>query len=230
MSSPRRIVPVLLVLLVVAIVGWVREATRSSWELVEVVVANKELNAGLPVTAENVDEFTTTKRLLRSVLPKEFIANKQDLIGKRLTRTIYQDECLRIADVSSKSHVSFEPGKDIYTLPIPWRGDVGVGSRVDILGTVSQGHLRRVFTALSDMHVVAINPAPEAAPRTILVSFPVTEDEAKLLLLARVRGAQLDLLIRNPDSPPRHATPEIREKFRRSTLDMLANLGVNACN
>lgn len=108
--------------------------------------------------------------------------------------------------------VPYEPGKDVLTVPFPWRGDVTAGTRVDVLGNLTEPELSETLTILSDVRVVAVRPLIESAsqlsPRTVMVSLAVTQKQALLMMLARQKKCDLELLLRAPDSPAREVNWE----------------------
>jgi Flp pilus assembly protein CpaB len=233
-KKPRRtiVVPVLILLLGLAVAGWAREATKSP-ELIEIVVAKKDLSSSAAFTEKSLGELTMTKWIPKSELPKDCITSSQELVGKRLLRSTYEGECFRTKDLSDGCTIRcydtiLEHYKDTYTVQVPWPGTIAAGSRVDVVGAVVEGKRHHAITFLPDMLVIAVNPTkPQpGAPGPIAVSLSVTEDEVKLLLLARSRGVKPELVLRPLDAPLRYSTPEQRDKARHQTIDFLVNLGV----
>jgi len=201
-------------LLAGAVVAWVFEtvapARARSPKMVEVVVAAKDLNLGTAFTADNIDQLTTTKRVPKAALPKDYVASKQDLIDKRLYRAAHQGESFKVTDVKSQSHLSFVGGRDIMSIPIghvPQNVHIGPGCRVDIIAVFVEGPRREVFTLLPDMHVLAVNGAGDGSekrdPNYDLMSFAMEEKQAQLIALANQANCSVELMLRHPDSPKR---------------------------
>lgn len=222
----------------VAAILTAKMSTPAPVETVKVLSASRDLTTGTAFTKANIDELTTVNDVPKASIPPEakLVLNKEELIGKRLSRATHAGEYFNVADVNSKTTILFEPNRDIMSLPMTAAkaasGFVGPGSRVDIVGSVIEGKARKVFTLLPDMHVLAVNGIQDLLdkqtfPDMSMVSFSVTEDEAKLIALANQRQCNLELLLRHPDAPLRFPTPELRETARKATLNLLANLGEN---
>lgn len=69
-------------------------------ERVEVVVAAEELPCGLLLTPDRLRTAITRKSLLKDSLPPAFVEEREELIGKRLTRTIRAGQPFHKLDVS----------------------------------------------------------------------------------------------------------------------------------
>lgn len=179
-------------------------------EMQTVVVAAKDLNTGTMVTKDNVAKLFKPAERPKAGLPKEFVVNPEDLIGKRLLRTLRADDIVNPADVKAGSAVVFEEGKHIMSLPMTAPkaagGYVGPGSRVDVLASLNDGDSHKVFTLLTDMHVLAVNGQQDNVKQDrfqdmSMVSFAVDQDQALLITLAKQRNCSLELLLRHPSIP-----------------------------
>ncbi|MCE9560827.1 MAG: hypothetical protein K8U57_02110 [Planctomycetes bacterium] len=205
-------------LLVIAVVGWVREANKEPRtveqpvEVVAVLVATKDLTTGTAFTKDNVDELTQITFIPRASVPPDakLIKTKDELIGKRLGREFREGEFFNVADIATRSIGPFLAGKDIMSLPFPVRGNgfIGPGSRIDILGSYIEGNRREMFTLLPDLDVLAVNGITDRGPAGQfpdmgVVSFAVDEREAKLIALANHLNCRLEILLRHPDAPKR---------------------------
>lgn len=208
--------PLLLVIAVVAI--WVRDMTKMGVvecpEIVQVLVAAKDLTTGTAFTKDNVDELTTFGDFPRSVIPEgaKLILKKEELIGKRLSRATHQGEYFNVADVGIKTQILFDPTKDIMSLPISAKtagaADIGPGSRVDLIASYRDGFERHAFTLLPDMLVLAVNLPADLCRKPLepdipMVSFYIDQKQALLVTLANQASCHLEVHSRRPDAPKR---------------------------
>jgi Flp pilus assembly protein CpaB len=108
-----------------------------------------------------------------------------------------------IAPVPGKGSPGLElpPGTQVASLPINPSRDPGLilpGSKVDILATIHSDNERQTVPVLVKLVVVAVDlklPAGGKLENSLTtISFAVTEDEARVLALARDRGCHLELL------------------------------------
>jgi Flp pilus assembly protein CpaB len=204
-------------------------------EEVDMLVAAKDMTTGTSFTKDNIEQLTMIKKFPKNAINPEakIIMDQKELIGKRLTRATHAGEFFNQADVNSKTQIMFEANKDIMSLPMnaakAAAGFVGPGARVDIVGSVIEGQRREVFTLLADMHVLAVNGEQDLQKQTTfpdmsMVSFAVTEAQAKLIALANQRNCNLELLLRHPDAPRRYPTPKDEQAAYDKTLNLLKNL------
>ncbi|MFO0825760.1 MAG: Flp pilus assembly protein CpaB [Gemmataceae bacterium] len=205
-------------------------------EMVKMLVASKDMTTGTTFTKENVGNYTEYKEFPKNAINPEakIIGNHEELVGKRLTRATHAGEFFNAADVNNKTQIMFESGKDIMSLPMSAQkaaaGFVGPGARVDIVGSVIEGQRREVFTLLADMHVLAVNNEQDLTQKSVfpdmsMISFAVTEAQAKLIALANQRNCNLELLLRHPDAPRRYPTQKDEQAAYDKTLNLLKNLG-----
>ncbi|MCE9564715.1 MAG: hypothetical protein K8U57_22000 [Planctomycetes bacterium] len=220
-GSDRKTVALISVsaLFMIAVVGWVREANKEPRtvevivqqpvEMVEVLVAAKELTKGTLFTKRNVDELTQFANVPKSSVRPEvnLIKIKDDLIGKSLERATHKGEVFNTTDLKARPIVSFGDW-DIMSLPFPpgRLGAIWPGARVEILASYIERNRREVFTLVPDLNVLAINGIVDFGPPTpdmAMVSFSVDEQQAKLIVLANHLNCHLELLLRHPDAPKR---------------------------
>jgi len=209
---------VLSLLLVLAVAGWVREATKPTptnpaesvppIEMVEVLVAAKDLTTGTAFNKDTVDQLTEFRRVPKDSVPPEakLIQSRGDLIGKRLTRPLRQGEVLSVADVALRQSLWMQgPRDDIISLPLTRsgnRGYIGRGSRVDILAGWTDGMTREVFTLLSDMTVLEVNASSDHTELPF-VSFVVDQKQAMIIALANQANCNMEFLLQDRDAPKR---------------------------
>ena len=175
-------------------------------EMVEVLVAAKDLPVGTTITPAEVDKLVETKPMAKDILPPQFATTKEELLNKRLSRPILKGETFAPASLVKGPAVTLPPGKDLYSIAMNARdaagGFVGPGSKVDILAALQLESELKTFPLLVDMHVVAVNqalaydPAKSAFPDMNMIALAVDQEEALLLSLAQQRGCTLKLLLR----------------------------------
>jgi Flp pilus assembly protein CpaB len=191
-------------------------------EMVKVAVAGKDLTTGTMVTKDNVAKLFKLDDRPKTGLPKEFLVSLDDLVGKRLVRALRADDVVNPADVRAGSAVIFEENKHIMSLPMTAPkaagGYVGPGSRVDVLASLNDGDSHKVFTLLTDMHVLAVNGQQDLNKQDRfhdmnMVSFAVDQDQALLIALAKQRNCSLELLLRHPNIPvnPNYDIAKVRK-------------------
>ncbi|MFO0821883.1 MAG: hypothetical protein U0792_01995 [Gemmataceae bacterium] len=207
------VIGVLSALLVIAVAGWWREATREPpqampgpppVETVEVLVASRDLTIGTGFTEGNVDSLTATKKFLKESAPADAIVTaKSELIGKRLQWFLRAGDSFKRTDLSKPLLSPFSSG-DSEIMSMVFTADrIGparIGDRVDIVVSYGEGTERKSFLLLPDMTVFAINlerdPAKQQALQEYFVSFVTTEREEKLICLANQRSCDFALRLR----------------------------------
>ncbi len=169
---------------------------------VGIVVASKDLPIGTSITRENVETLTTTKSVSKAALPEKYISDFNTLVGKRLTRSLRQDEPFNPTDVTAESTLALEEGKQVVVIPISAENVTGgfviPSSRVDILAQARTGTKSEVFTLIPDIKVLAIDSGVKA-----MVTFAADEKQALLVSLAKKADCTLHLVLLPPDAPKR---------------------------
>jgi pilus assembly protein CpaB len=176
-------------------------------EKVEVLVAAKDLPVGTLFTREDLAKVVKTAKLPKGALPLAFVANAEELLDKRLTRSIRQGETFNWQDLSKGGVITLPEGYDMVSIQVtPGQAAAGFivpGSRVDVLATLRTGDKMQAFPLLVNVLVVAVDTRTivkcEPFPDMNIVSFAVTQKQALLLDLAKSRGCNLSLLLRNPN-------------------------------
>jgi Flp pilus assembly protein CpaB len=211
---------VLSVFLTVTTTGWIVTATRDGGavapppevaapqpEMVEVVVAAKDLPVGTMLTWEVLGKFVERKRVPKDALPPAFIVSEEELVGKRLSRPVLKHETFSPQALTKASTITLPEGMDLISIPVSSQtaGFVGPGSKVDVLGTVRQGNKIVAFPLLVDMLVLAVDTQliynRDGTPGPTMISLGVTQEQALLLTLAKQRGCTFEILLRHPDKP-----------------------------
>lgn len=180
-------------------------------EMIEVLVAARDLPVGTTLAPAELEKLVETKPMAKDVLPPQFVTTREELVGKRLSRPVLKGETFSSAALSKGPVVTLPPGKDLYSLAMNARdgagGFVGPGSKVDILAALMLGNQLKTFPLLVDMHVVAVNqalsyePGKSGFPDMSMISLAVDQEEALLLSLAEKRGCTLKLLLRREGKP-----------------------------
>lgn len=178
-------------------------------EKIEVLVAAKDIPVGTMLTKDDLKTAVKRKTISKDAVPPTIVETEEELIEKRVTRTIRAEEMINKADVTRGSVVSIPPGMSMVSLPINLAqavtGFVGPGSKVDVLATVRLQNKITALPILVNMLVLAVDantnlPGNSAAFQQVTtVSFAVDRKQALLIKLATARGCDMSLLLRNPD-------------------------------
>lgn len=181
-------------------------------ETVDVIVAAKDLPVGTMITKEDLPKILKTRKLPKDALPPVFVQTEDELVGKRLGRAVRVDETFNPMDLKVGGTVTLPPNMDMISvsvgLPEAVAGFVTPGSRVDVLATAKFGQRQLAFPLLVDMLVLAVDsnlelPKESASFQALnTVSFAVNREQALLLQLARTRGCQMSLVLRNTNKTP----------------------------
>ncbi|MBN9122528.1 MAG: Flp pilus assembly protein CpaB [Planctomycetes bacterium] len=178
-------------------------------EQVEVLVATKDLPVGTVFTKDEVKNLVKTKRLPKDGLPPAFVVNPDDLMEKRLSRPIRAEETINPADLNKG--IALPDGHDLVALSIgssqAASGFVVPGCRVDVMASLRLGNTLKVFDLLVNTLVINVNHDMSnnkngVYPDINQVGFALTKKQAAALELARARGCNLTLKLRNQNRPP----------------------------
>ena len=170
------------------------------------VVAARDLPVGTMFTREDLAKAVKTVHMSKDGLPPSYVAAAEDLLDKRLTRTMRSGEALHPLDLS-KGGITLPEGDGLVSLEVgvgqAASGFVVPGSRVNVIATTAW-KTRCAFALLVNVLVVAVDTQSASAkdgpfPVRYTVSFATTEKQALLLALAKQRGCSLELLLRHPN-------------------------------
>jgi Flp pilus assembly protein CpaB len=191
-------------------------------EKVEVVVPSKDIAVGTMITKEDLPKMFTRRAFPKDGLPPNIVESEEELIDKRVARNYSAGEPVKREDLKKGAVVSIPPGYQMiaqsFSVPQAVAGFVTPGSRVDVLGTVRLGNRVRAFPVLVNMLILAVDtsttlPQDKGTFANLnTVSFAVDQKQALVLQLARARGAEMTLLLRNPNEP-------VNENDRRYNID-----------
>src|SRR5262245_7560590 len=168
-------------------------------ELVEVIVAAKDLPVGTMLNRADLAKLVNKKKVPKDSLPPQFVADEAELIDKRLTRAVLKDEVFNPGALTKGGVVTLPEGMDMISLQMSAQnaagGFVGPGSKVDVLAGMRLDNTLETFPLLVDMLVLAVNQHTDYTqkgvfPDTSMVSLAVTQEQALLLTLAKQRGCQ----------------------------------------
>jgi pilus assembly protein CpaB len=211
-------------------------------EMVEVVVAAKDLPVGTMLTRADLAKLVNKKKIPKDALPPQFVSDEAELFDKRLTRAVLKDEVFNPGSLTKGGVVTLPEGYDMVSLQMSAAnaagGFVGPGSKVDVLAGLRMQDKLETFPLLVDMLVLAVNQHVDynatksgSFPDINMVSLAVTQEQALLLTLAKQRGCQLELLLRHPGKPkdPNYNMEMIMNllKSDRGTTKLVATAGKN---
>jgi len=187
---------------------------RPKVEQVEVIVAAKDLAVGTTMTKADLPKLIARKKIAKDALPAAFVINEEELLDRRLTRSVLKDETFNPGALTKGSVITLPEGMDMVSMPVSVStavaGFVGPGSKVDVLATLRLGNQLRAFPLLVDMLVLAVDQhvsydtakgGSGVFPSMSNVSFAATQEQALLLALAQQRGCHMQLLLRHPGKP-----------------------------
>jgi pilus assembly protein CpaB len=178
-------------------------------EQVEVVVAANDLSVGTVFTKETLDKSVKLKKVPKDALPPVFLTNKEDLLDKRLSRPMRAEDTINPNDLNKG--ITLPDGHDLVSLAIgassAASGFVIPGSRVDVMASLKLDGTLRVFDLLVNTLVVNVNHDMANAKNGVYadlnqVGFALTAKQSKVLELARARGCNLSLRLRNDKKGP----------------------------
>jgi pilus assembly protein CpaB len=191
-----------------------RISAKPKIEQIEVFVAAKNLPVGTVLSKEELQKNLLAKKAVpKDALPPNVVLNEEELLDRRLTRSIQAGEFITSNALTKGSVITLPDGMDMVTLPVNTTsavaGFVGPGTRVDVLATFRQENRLEAFPLLVDMLVLAVdthasyestpNKGGGAFTNVSSVSFAVTQEQALILKMAEHAGCHLSLLLRNPN-------------------------------
>jgi pilus assembly protein CpaB len=184
-------------------------SAKPNVDKVDVIVAAKDLPIGMQLTKDDLKTAVKRKSISRDSVPPTAVETEEELLEKRLTRTVHADEMINKGDVTNRGVVSIPPGMSMVALPIGLpqavAGFVLPGSKVDVLASVRLQEKVRVLPILVNMLVLAVDsstqtPKEGAAYQNLsTVSFAVNRNQALLIKLAQARNCDMSLLLRNQE-------------------------------
>lgn len=184
-------------------------AKPAAVEKVDVIVAAKDLTVGKSYTKEELGKVLKRKSVAKDAVPPGIIEAEEELLEKRMVRTIRADEMINKSDLTKGTYVAIPPGMAMVSLPINLQnsvhGFVLPGSKVDVLASVRLNNRVRVMPILVNMLVLAVDSHTQPAngqgtfQSLSTVSFAVSNKQALLIQLARARNCEMTLLLRNQE-------------------------------
>lgn len=212
-----------------------RISAKPKIEQIEVYVAAKNLPVGTVLSKEELQKNLVAKKAVpKDALPPAVEVKEEDLLDRRLTRSIQAGEFITSNALTKGSVITLPDGMDMVTLPVNTTaavaGFVGPGTRVDVLATYRQGNRLEAFPLLVDMLVLAVdthasyestpNKGGGAFTNVSSVSFAVTQEQALILKMAEHAGCHLSLLLRNPNKKEeeRYDLEQVKKRLRALIL------------
>ena len=176
-------------------------------ETVDVVVAATDIPVGVMISKDDLAKYLKTKKVSKDAVPTDIVEAPEELAEKRLSRPIRADETISRKDLM-KGGIRIPPGKQLLTLQVDTaRAAAGLaqpGSKVDVLAFVSLNNKLTAMPILTNMLILAVNGQTTIDPNNQVgavntVSFAADRKQGLVLELAKGRGCQMSLLLRNPD-------------------------------
>lgn len=182
-------------------------SAKPAVETTDVVVAAIDIPVGVVITKEDLPKYLKTKKVSKDAVPTEIVEAPEELADKRLSRPIRAEETISRKDLM-KGGIRIPPGKQLLTLQVDTaRAAAGLaqpGSKVDVLAFVALNGKLTAMPILTDMLILAVNGQTTIDPNNqnvsiSTVSFAADRKQGLVLELAKGRGCQMSLLLRNPD-------------------------------
>jgi len=199
-------------------------SAKPAVETTDVVVAATDIPVGVVISKDDLAKYLKTKKVSKDAVPTDIIEAPEELADKRLSRPIRADETISRKDLM-KGGIRLPPGKNLLTLQVDTaRAAAGLaqpGSRVDVLASISLNNKLTAMPILTNMLILAVNgqttidPNNQAATVNT-VSFAADRKQGLVLELAKARGCQMSLLLRNPD--------EINDNDKSFNIDEVISL------
>lgn len=177
-------------------------------ETAEVVVAATDIPVGVMIQKDDLAKYLKTKKVSKDAVPTDIVESPEELVERRLSRPIRADETISRKDLM-KGGIRIPPGKQLLTLQVDTaRAAAGLaqpGSKVDVLAFVSLNNKLTAMPILTNMLILAVNGQTTIDPNNQnggainTVSFAADRKQGLVLELAKGRGCQMSLLLRNPD-------------------------------
>jgi Flp pilus assembly protein CpaB len=197
---------------------------RAESDGVQVLVALKDLGPNTVIS--DPTKMFAVKTFPKDAVPPGVISNPQNLQGKVLSRTVYQNVAVTTKDISQKDllDVLCPPDHKIATIRLNQiTGHVGFivpGAHVDLLCTLAEEGpgQRRTWTGafLQNVLVLAVNahrgevPATGAVPNPTSMSLALKPEDAYKLAAIEDRGAKISVLLRKKDDQKITKTPPFK--------------------
>ena len=177
-------------------------------EQVEVVVASKDLTVGTVFTEKELKGLVKTKKVAKDAVPPGSVITMEELTDKRLSRPIRAEETINEKDLNKG--MALPEGHDLMSMSIgssqAASGFISPGCRVDIMASLKLGNTLKVFKLLVNTLIVNVNSDTTSTkagyPDVSQVGLALTEKERILLELARARGCNLTITLRNEKRNP----------------------------
>lgn len=194
-----------LAVLVVVVAAWVGRAQNKQEsapeDLVEVLVAAKNLPVGTYFDRDNLSTMVTRKKVPRLSLPPAYVIDEAILLDKRLLRDLAAGKMLTPAMVAKGVLMPLRDEDDLSTLAYRTHDANGrlitPGSNYDVIATVGtpNGEVQ-TFTLLVNMLVLAVDAIPNLdenrpQPGKASVSLRATQRQAMIIALAKIKGCRI---------------------------------------
>lgn len=190
-------------------------------EMVDVIIAKKELIVGTVLDEKELENMIGTQKVQKTNLPPDIINNADELKGKKLNRTLKMGNFFSAGDVGADNGIKLPEGLSKYSIKIDGvsavSGFVNPGDKVDVILTESMANGKaKSGIFLRDMLVLAVDATQnrreggQAQAQVNSVSMAVTPEQSLVLSSAEKRG-QVKLLLRDPKNPDKNEIAAVTE-------------------
>lgn len=191
-------------------------------EMVDVIVAKKELPVGTILEEKDIDSMVAMAKFPKATVPPDTMQNIEDLKGKRVNRTLKTGNFFAAGDVGNDDGIKLPEGMYKYAIKTDSvrsaGGFVQPGNKVDVLLTEqTQNGKAKSGVILVDMLVLAVDQAARPTEGSTTgraqmqsVSLAVSHDQSLILSSAEKRG-EVKLILRDPKNPDRKLTSAIEK-------------------
>jgi pilus assembly protein CpaB len=179
-------------------------------QLVDVVVAKKELPPGTRFTKDSLKDQVKRKKYKPDELPDNAVTDEAELVDKQLTKTLRADDYIAYGDLGTYKPLVPPAGKDLITIRMTTERTTPFlkpGDRVDILGTgvtrkqqvVGLMVLPNVLVMAEGVEVRAPNETASGKQNISMVTVAVSTEEAMLIRMCETANLQLSCILRSED-------------------------------
>jgi Flp pilus assembly protein CpaB len=183
-------------------------------EMIDVIVAKKELPVGTLLDEKEFDNYVTQAKFLKTNVPQDVITNPEDLKGKKLNRTLKPGNFFAAGDVGADNGIRLPDGMYKYSIKIDMvkaaSGFIQPGDHVDVIlteplpnGKAKSGMMLRDMLVLSVDTRARRTEAGESVQQVNSVSLAVTSEQALFLSSAEKRG-EVKLVLRDSKNADKH--------------------------
>lgn len=174
---------------------------RDRPEMVDVLIAKKELVVGNVLDEKELESMIGTQKIQKSNLPPDIINTAEELVGKKLNRTLKAGNFFSAGDVSKDTGIRLPEGLSKYSIRFDRMNGLSVGGRVDVYADEVQSNGRSKSARIGErLLVLQIDESgTRSRPESTSVAIAVTPLQALTFSAAEKRG-EVKLILSNPAS------------------------------